>query len=376
MNLITIKKSEVCDDIFQNGQAMIKSSLANVTLIIGAGAHVPYDFPTGEELKTTILNLNLHARTVNAESSVEMYADEFKKYKFMKRKVCQLIIESKYFESQLANRNLIQLVNDKVRNFIERFAQSHNITIDYFISRNGAPEEDQFLGKILIGTVLSYYESETRMGYQSYNWIQELINKYIRNDCNNFFNHPPNIVTFNYDRLFEQYLITHLVSHHHKTATEAIDLINSLPIIHVYGSLGKCNSTSFSEFTHERVNDIDVVRGQKNTKIEKRISEALWKSEKIYVLGFGFDDHNTSLLFSQLSNGMRKKPSEQKQIICSCFNLSNREMGKLELMFPSQIKIDWKENEDIYTIISKSEPLDSPFIKPRKATVVVPNEFE
>jgi len=60
----------------------------------------------------------------------------------------------------------------------------------------------------------------------------------IRPSFDEFENNQLSIITFNYDRSLEHYLLNSLRNWHGKSVDECIEKFAKLPIIHVYGQLG------------------------------------------------------------------------------------------------------------------------------------------
>ena len=54
-----------------------------------------------------------------------------------------------------------------------------------------------------------------------------------------FGNNKLSIVTFNYDRSLEHYLLNSLMTLHGKTRDECAQALKKIPIVHVYGQLGE-----------------------------------------------------------------------------------------------------------------------------------------
>lgn len=340
--------------------------LSNVVIILGAGAHVPYGFPTGQGLKDVILDLNISAKGISHKDVMLNALDKNLK---IKMKICELVDDSRFISEEFSpmphgTKEYYEILTKEVDSFIDRFAKSSTSSIDYFISRNGASAEDKFIGQAVIGATLNYYEENVPIGYQKTNWIQTLINKYVRDDHKHFFDKPPKFITFNYDRLLEHYLISHLIYHHNFSEKNAIDKVNQLEIIHIYGSLGECKRESFSKFSHKDISKIDIVRGADSRKIEETIDQVLHDAKKIYIFGFGYDEHNTKLLFGRLSanNGGGQK----REIISTCHNLGNIEKNRLLKLFKSPIDVEFLK-EDINDIIFSVRTFES--IKSTSSTI-------
>jgi len=113
------------------------------------------------------------------------------------------------------------------------------------------------------------------------------------------------IITFNYDRSLERFLTAALECTTGKNSKEcATKVSQSIPIVHVYGSLGPLSdvdknkvvpydSMGRAKYVQRSWQNIDLVRGEgernKNfTEADKLINNA----DRIVFLGFGFDRTN------------------------------------------------------------------------------------
>ena len=113
-------------------------------------------------------------------------------------------------------------------------------------------------------------------------------------------------VTFNYDRCIEHYL--RLAMHHivNLPFSEAVQIANQIPIIHVYGSLGELpddlgnGGVPFGPEHHYNKVASESIRtfteGADDGTIEQ-IRKVVSESLNIYFMGFGFDPKNVSLMF-------------------------------------------------------------------------------
>lgn len=68
-------------------------------------------------------------------------------------------------------------------------------------------------------------------------WYEELLRR-LNAPFNDFGQNKLVVVTFNYDRSLEHFLMTALQNGHNKTPEECAEQLCSIPILHVYGQLG------------------------------------------------------------------------------------------------------------------------------------------
>lgn len=120
-------------------------------------------------------------------------------------------------------------------------------------------------------------------------------------------------VTFNYDRLFEYFLYESLMnSRIDITHEQALAIIEELEIIHVYGSLGQFKgidmhdyrSNDFTDRTpanrsfKEAVDSLNLLLSHRKTNSNsERVAQHFVDTQKVVVLGFGFDKTNCEYLF-------------------------------------------------------------------------------
>lgn len=133
-------------------------------------------------------------------------------------------------------------------------------------------------------------------------WIQVIVNKFTNSPekLKKFLELKPKIITFNYDNLLETILINTLITTHKKTKEQAIKIVEDLGIIHVYGDI-KSFSLSKDKVVRNAIDNIKMVNERKETDTTK-IKEYLEKVNTLMFLGFGFDEDNMKLLFTENEN--------------------------------------------------------------------------
>jgi hypothetical protein len=246
-------------------------------LILGAGASMPYKFPSGVELRNLICGL-----------------------------------------SNLGNENhqfLVQQLecdSGELRHFARTFHGSNIKSIDAFLARR--PEFTAF-GKLSIATLLCQTELPKRVipGDAENNpddhWYYYLWNVLVEeaNTVDEFIGNQIRFITFNYDRSLEYFLHTSIKNTYGVSEEDALAILGKIPILHVYGCLGEfhfltgVNRRQFS-------NDIDAERIRIATTAIKVIPEDreydpfliarqwCYEANKIGFLGFGFDVLNIERL--------------------------------------------------------------------------------
>jgi len=136
-------------------------------------------------------------------------------------------------------------------------------------------------------------------------WYRYLMDKLDAKDCDEFKYNKLSVITFNYDRSWEHYLFTALKHRYRITDNECVESLSSMPIIHVYGSLGSLpwQASNYSR-SYEKTNDLSeiqkaskqiIVMSEKEeyASVFHTVFKLMEKASKIYFLGFGY--HNTNL---------------------------------------------------------------------------------
>ncbi|OGE22542.1 MAG: hypothetical protein A3J42_05595 [Candidatus Dadabacteria bacterium RIFCSPHIGHO2_12_FULL_53_21] len=250
-------------------------------LIVGAGASKPYGFPTGTELKNEILGINMR-RTIEIANLKKHDANYSPIWRYIFDTCGERTVES----------------------FLSSLSRSGRNSVDAFIERR--PEFTD-IGKLLISYQLIQYENEELLYRDGGNWYQYLYDK-LDASFEDFPKNNLSIITYNYDRSLEHYLLMCLKNDYGVSEKTAADALRSLNIIHLHGTLGelpafsKTNSRKYEpRITQEslRVSSMnikiiheDIVDDQQFKKAKELILEA----EIIWFLGFGYGRINMERL--------------------------------------------------------------------------------
>jgi len=251
---------------------MIKT---NSVFILGAGASVPYGYPTGfelaQEIKTFLLNFPFDPKTASK--------DMFEEHKFFKQLVNSLSELDKFYNALL---------------------KASTYSIDKFLENRPDYLE---LGKLLITYLLKKkeYEFNLFIGLKENNWLAELFNR-IDANANNVFENKIYFITFNYDRSLEFFIYNLLKNRSTKEESSILKSLSCIPIVHVYGSLGcfpwedSCGIPYSREFTPDNIrrmaNNIRIMSDEIETEELKTAHKLLSSAKYIYFIGFGYDFKN------------------------------------------------------------------------------------
>lgn len=248
-------------------------------LILGAGASMPFGFPSGRDLISEICNF-------------------FKKD-----------IESRKLILQNSSSNPFTV--ELAESFVSQLLPTLNVSIDEFL--RDRPDFWE-IGKIGIAAVLLGCEDPGIAARTENNWYGLLFRE-LRKGASTFedvLENKLSIITYNYDRLFEYLLSTHLRDSYNLTNSDCSFIFSpessKIQIIHLHGKVGDIEHPSSPYLsgygTELSSNKIHRARGQINIvheNIEKnqcfrQAHIALRHANRIYFLGFGFDDKNLERL--------------------------------------------------------------------------------
>lgn len=241
-------------------------------LILGAGASMPYGFPSGAMLRQKILSID-EATANHAGLIAEDYCDP----------------------------------TNSLSDFKEAFRLSQKTSIDSFL---GTRTEFTEIGKKCIAIALLQCEIEEVLFNDAENedhWYQYLVNEITNNEWEALDFSDLAIVTFNYDRSLQYFLYTTLQYTYGKSGDEVVEKLRKLRIVNVYGSLcdkypgergwikygGEVNWRTVQSAASSLI-VIPEGRTQSDSLIQART--LIKGAKKIAFLGFGFDRINVARL--------------------------------------------------------------------------------
>jgi hypothetical protein len=168
-------------------------------LILGAGASIPFGFPSGRSLK-----------------------DE----------ICQGLSGGPLFQQLKA----CGLPGSDIQAFGEALRGSGRASVDAFLEHRS---DFLVLGKQAIAAALIPYEIEARLFGGDHNWYEYLYGRLISSPADiPTAQERLSVITFNYDRSFEHFLCTALRNSFNLSLGEALQRMKGFSIVHVYGQLG------------------------------------------------------------------------------------------------------------------------------------------
>lgn len=303
-------------------------------IVIGAGAHVPYGYPTSEIFGKKFESIFQAIEKIKSDSTVKKIDNEIVQLKYENNKslefieileICRMMPLTDVFTPTgrfenfgISNKDAHMFVHLKLVYFLETFIinffKSGSRSLDQSVMYKKEGRGIYELAKLLIAYLLYSYETRTKT-YDN-NWIEDYKDHFVLGEEN--ITHIKNgnchkIYTFNYDLNFERRLFWGLTLGIGLSNDEASEIVKKLNIHHVYGSFSTGLANSY-DYTHLGNNEdwrkekivvnaarnISLIRENSIWKMQKQFQNDLENSEKIIFLGFGFDPSNTKILFDGL----------------------------------------------------------------------------
>jgi hypothetical protein len=240
---------------------------AKTLLIVGAGASVPYGYPTGYDLKKELFDPRNLVNLQNKihERGIELFCQHFEES------------QQKSIDAFLANRG------------DHRIGNSNGSVCTYVTYA--------YCGKLAIAHRLIKCENGSLIRTEEDHWLEHLWQLMCDVPEAEFQNNQLKIISFNYDRVIEQYFQTTLKGFYGADYKEASELRKSIEIIHVYGNLQDLDERAYGKKPDdiEKVADcirvIPEAREANDVEFEKAKKLIGW-ADKICFIGFGFDPTN------------------------------------------------------------------------------------
>jgi hypothetical protein len=258
--------------------------ISNKTVfILGAGAHIPYGFPSGKALIKDVIASLSHSK-INPYLSLTTLP-------------------------QRCGIDPMDVQDSNLGNFINALSNAGQASIDTFLNSNQHMSGFDIVGKIGISQTLLKIENDTfhtnsDIKHDAYDWFEYLFEKMcegITSASQFVSDNKITFVTFNYDRLLEhKFFVGIKNSFGISDDIEVLELVNSIPIHHVYGSLGSFTPNSFGNLSlwadsFKTIQTIHEAQKSKSNALKDSIN-AMSQADIICILGFGFHRENISLL--------------------------------------------------------------------------------
>lgn len=282
--------------------------------VLGAGASIPYGFPSGKNL------------------------------------VKEIIQNSRDSSSVISNFFGFELRTD----FSNALEFSSAPSIDDFLEKR---PEFMKIGKIAISSQLIDKENPAFISRETTgNWY-ELLWGCMEAKVDDFVNNKISFITFNYDRSLEFFIHRALISYYGIKKERAYEILAKIPIIHVHGMLGEFieGSPNFRDYSPDlNIQNIEIssnmihVFHEKSLdadKIKKQAESLIANAKTVCFLGFAYHPVN----FKRIGIEAFKL---QVKMVGSCYGMGNAEkkavlsaLDKLQLGEPGQDNLNFlREN--------------------------------
>jgi hypothetical protein len=256
----------------------------NTVFIIGAGASVPYGYPTGKELRRII------CKDVG---------------KIIKAHISRN--QGTQFEDEL--QDFSQLLNEMK----DAFFRSGTPSIDMFLSRSSSYAEvgkSAIVASILDAESSSVFHEETVIPEQDwYSYLYHRMSNELtgKDDCKRFGENKVAFITFNYDRSLEHFLSECLRYSFIDSLRYSVNIAELIPFrfIHVYGCVSDLPWQSGSGLRYGDRNDFRTVqRLTRNIRVIYdradanlyEAKQAILDADRVFFLGFGYAKENLDVL--------------------------------------------------------------------------------
>lgn len=242
--------------------------------ILGAGASVPFGYPTGGKLRDDICSHeNVHQLT-------------------------ELLRQDPH------GRFVHYDLNGTVGRFTDEFKESKSYSIDAFLESR---QEYMKIGKMAIALILKNYEIKSELSKQEGNWYMYLFNRMKDCDFKDFNKNKISFVTFNYDLSLEQFLSNALQFFYGKNPSQVSEVLREIPIVHLYGKINSDSYATDSNFSSAIFNadkNLKLIKDERTdnngadeiTEEFQMAHNLISTAKNIYFLGFGFDKINLERL--------------------------------------------------------------------------------
>lgn len=266
-------------------------------LVLGAGASFDYGFPLGRRLLFEI---------------------------------CESL--AKTSNPQRMMLTALKYPTEEIENFRSQLLHSSQMSIDAFL---GHRTNLRSIGKAAIACQLIPCENEANLfrSKDKMKWYEYLFSNLSADATTDTFkNNKLSIITFNYDRSLEHYLFRSLVHCYGLRAEQAVPLLQTISIVHVYGKLGELDYVDPERgraYTVE-LNTETVLKSAESIKVLhedqpdseefKDAHHLMMEAETICFLGFGYHPENMNRLLA--------KPHRfsGRSFLCSAYDLKTAEI--------------------------------------------------
>lgn len=328
--------------------------LSRTTLIIGAGAHANQGMPLGKDLDDKL-------RQLQNDSTLIKHYQNFK-----------IDQESRPFPDKRfkGEGEYKQFLHNLFKSASRDYAQAHVNSPDQYLFNADTlanRKECKYFPEIIkFATIYYVLTSEIRVlsSNNHSDWYSDFFKEFLetKSDADNFFNYYPDIITFNYDTIFERNFISRLIYLGY-SREDAVQKVKNLRLMHVYGSydllevdfdsINISDEESLAPLLKKGYDTFKIIGDDrsKSQQDKEEIFEKINQSTYICFMGFGFDPKNCDVLQIKSRNTWKSA----KYIISTNVGMSNRQMTEASSHFKDH---DLLFPKDCYFSADKVEEAD------------------
>jgi hypothetical protein len=267
--------------------------------VIGAGASVPYGYPTGKQLKQTICDLRFDRNDSEIQHFIAHDSHRWQTYASVLPILEKVGID---------RGSQIQLANE--------FMHSGCASIDAFVAGHTGDQQLVTNVKRAIAAILLRCESKAKLFSPDTNgnWYETVWNRLVGSatKAHEIDFSKLKILTFNYDRSFEAYLLIACENRFKLQPLEAAGIVSQLEIRHVYGCLADVYpyvesglhfaSSNVEEAVSSCADNLRLIPEQRCLANDSKgdpfefARTAAFSAKSLLFLGYGFDELNDERL--------------------------------------------------------------------------------
>ncbi len=312
-------------------------------LILGAGASVDYNYPTGNQMLTNIRSVLTHPNrnTITVKQKIHPPGRTTEKIPIIN-----------YLNPIFQD---YRITNSEIKKFTQLITSSKADSIDIILARENNSQFDN-IGKTLIAFEIMRHESNAHKG-----WYDSLLSS-LTGVVPLWKMQDFQIITFNYDRSLECTIFEHLLNYYLIQSDDKMTALSMashefsrLKIKHMYGAIdstlnqfkGKVSmldkfykpygdfsqslSTEYDEaiklLTHAAASIQTIYQAQHSEKDQAEILQMIESSTEIHFIGFGFHELNIKSINNlNLVNRIDALRLRQNQLFACNHGLSIRQM--------------------------------------------------
>jgi hypothetical protein len=275
-------------------------------LILGAGASAPYGMPTAVALRRLMLasevpragEVAVNYPTLGPDERVRDHREDPRvsnEKKFSRARTDWINFLNKICQDAGFDQGI-------VKGFRTTFFRARQTSIDKFIQRYEKEYGD--VGRLHMAAAVLNCEQDR---WLNEDWYAQLIDEIAPKGPDDIKDDMLSIITFNYDRSFEQFFRDAFQYGFRMSAKAAGALFSRIRIVHVYGNLGSLNDTPYGKISvaKEAASRISFIRDAEAAPCRREINDALQDATSVCFIGFGFAAENLALFEPETFKGKR-----------------------------------------------------------------------